>query len=203
MILTNILVRVSQPTCSRGYTLTAYGCLIAGHSLGGALATLAAYDIRQELAKQQQQQVEVVCYSFGAPRTGNHAFARDYNHMVPDTWSIINDQVEIPCCISCTTLLKQHVRQHIKQHNQTARLLEFFDVLCCSEQQKDDVMARYGSEATLLQEPDAALDGVYMVLPVSKRRLCSLPTGHLHQHAIQEICMQITCVQPRLCGWLL
>ena len=69
----------------------------AGHSLGGALATLAAYDIQQELAKQgqqqqQQQQAEVVCYSFGAPRTGNHAFARDYNHMVPDTWSIINGQ---------------------------------------------------------------------------------------------------------------
>ena len=66
----------------------------AGHSLGGALATLAAYDIQQELTKhgQQQQQVEVVCYSFGAPRTGNHAFARDYNHMVPDTWSIINGQ---------------------------------------------------------------------------------------------------------------
>ena len=62
--------------------------------MGGALATLAAYDIRQALVTQgQQQQVEVVCYSFGAPRTGNHAFARDYNHMVPDTWSIINDQV--------------------------------------------------------------------------------------------------------------
>ena len=65
----------------------------AGHSLGGALATLAAYDIQQELTNHgQQQQVEVVCYSFGAPRTGNHAFARDYNHMVPDTWSIINGQ---------------------------------------------------------------------------------------------------------------
>ena len=82
-----------------------HGFLTAGHSLGGALATLAAYDIQKELTKQgqqQQQQVEVVCYSFGAPRTGNHAFARDYNHVVPDTWSIINDQVQISgCCFSC------------------------------------------------------------------------------------------------------
>ena len=65
----------------------------AGHSLGGALATLAAYDIRKQLLEQNKRSVEVVCYSFGAPRTGNHNFAKDYNHMVPDTWSIINDQV--------------------------------------------------------------------------------------------------------------
>ena len=64
-----------------------------GHSLGGALATLAAYDIRKQLQASGKQDVEVLCYSFGAPRTGNHAFATDYNCVVPDTWSIINDQV--------------------------------------------------------------------------------------------------------------
>ena len=42
--------------------------------------------------RRGQQAAQVVCYSFGAPRCGNHAFARDYNHLVPDTWSIINDQ---------------------------------------------------------------------------------------------------------------
>lgn len=69
------------------------GCIVAGHSLGGALATLAAYDIRKQLLNNQQGNVRVICYTFAAPRTGNHAFARDYNAMVPDTWSIINDQV--------------------------------------------------------------------------------------------------------------
>lgn len=64
----------------------------AGHSMGGALATLAAYDLRQELVGCGRGEVGLLCYSFGAPHTGNHAFARDYNHMVPDTWSIINDQ---------------------------------------------------------------------------------------------------------------
>ena len=43
----------------------------AGHSLGGALATLAAYDITKGC-----QNVAVACYTYGAPRTGNHAFAR-------------------------------------------------------------------------------------------------------------------------------
>ncbi|KAA6428561.1 MAG: hypothetical protein FRX49_01437 [Trebouxia sp. A1-2] len=65
---------------------------LAGHSLGGALATLAAYDICKQLQGSSQQDVEVRCYIFGAPRTGNHAFAADYNRVVPDTWSIINDQ---------------------------------------------------------------------------------------------------------------
>lgn len=65
----------------------------AGHSLGGALATLAAFDIRQQLMASGQNDTKVVCYTFAAPRTGNHAFAREYNRMVPDTWSVINDQV--------------------------------------------------------------------------------------------------------------
>ena len=65
----------------------------SGHSLGGALATLAAFDIRKELLKASRSEVQVLCYSFGAPRTGNHAFAKEYNRMVPDTWAVINDQV--------------------------------------------------------------------------------------------------------------
>jgi predicted lipase len=65
----------------------------SGHSLGGALSTLAAFDIKQALLKASRGDVKLLCYSFGAPRTGSHAFARDYNKMVPDTWSIINNQV--------------------------------------------------------------------------------------------------------------
>ena len=71
-------------------------CMVAtGHSLGGALATLAAYDIRKQLLDNRQSNTQVVCYTFAAPRTGNHAFARDYTAAVPDTWSVINDQVRL------------------------------------------------------------------------------------------------------------
>ena len=62
-----------------------------GHSLGGALATLAAMDIRK--ACPDEATLDISCYTFGAPRTGNHAFAYEYNELVPDTWGIINDQV--------------------------------------------------------------------------------------------------------------
>ena len=60
----------------------------AGHSLGGALATLAAFDIRRHL---QLTNIHVV--TFGAPRTGNRAFAREYEQLVPDTWHVINARV--------------------------------------------------------------------------------------------------------------
>ncbi|KAK9849140.1 hypothetical protein WJX84_002776, partial [Apatococcus fuscideae] len=58
---------------------------ITGHSLGGALATLAAIDIRRHL---QLTNIHVV--TFGAPRTGNRAFALEYQCLVPDTWHVIN-----------------------------------------------------------------------------------------------------------------
>lgn len=61
-----------------------------GHSLGGALATLASYDIRTQL---DHPPCRMECYTFGAPRVGNYAFAYDYNKMVPNTWNVINDQV--------------------------------------------------------------------------------------------------------------
>jgi len=75
--------------------LQSAGVVAAGHSLGGALATLAAFDIRRHLLDNMESNAEVVCYTFAAPRTGNHAFAREYNVMVPDTWSVINDQVSL------------------------------------------------------------------------------------------------------------
>ena len=47
-----------------------------GHSLGGALATLAAYDISHQLQQKDRMDVQVVCYSCGSPRNGDHACAR-------------------------------------------------------------------------------------------------------------------------------
>ena len=36
--------------------------------------------------------VSVSCYTLGAPRTGNHAFAQELVEHVPDSWAVINDQ---------------------------------------------------------------------------------------------------------------
>ena len=61
--------------------------------MGGALASLAAFDIQRYCPCLKP--LDVSCYTFGAPRVGNHAFARHYDTTVPDTWNIINNQVKL------------------------------------------------------------------------------------------------------------
>ena len=78
----------------------------AGHSLGGAMANLAAVDVTNMMTW-----ASVKVYTVGAPRAGNHAYASMYNKLVPDTWSIINYRVICFCktlewqlpCDRCTT----------------------------------------------------------------------------------------------------
>ena len=53
-------------------------------------ATLAAYDIAAHFPS-----LTVSCYTYGAPRTGNRAFADDYSRMVEDTWHIINGETSV------------------------------------------------------------------------------------------------------------
>jgi len=60
---------------------------VTGHSLGGALATLCAHAIRTAFPSYP-----LTVYTYGEPRVGNHAFAHEYNAMVPEHFAVINDQ---------------------------------------------------------------------------------------------------------------
>ena len=60
--------------------------LLTGHSLGGALATLAAHDIKCRFPEHH-----VTVYTYGQPRVGNRSFALEYNKLVDEHFSIIND----------------------------------------------------------------------------------------------------------------
>eukprot|EP00760_Papus_ankaliazontas_P023216 PhM_4_TR1988/c0_g2_i1/m.68940 len=78
--------------------------IVTGHSLGGALATFAAYDIKRFL------RVEPTVYTFGAPRVGNDTFAQMYDAMVPNTFRVVNESdivTSIP--FSAFGLLFRHV----------------------------------------------------------------------------------------------
>ena len=64
---------------------------LTGHSLGGALATLAALDIRMQFPL-----IYVTMYNFGSPRVGETVFARMYDYMVPDSYRIVHDGDRAP-----------------------------------------------------------------------------------------------------------
>ena len=73
---------------------------LAGHSLGGALATLAAYDLATELGLPHVQ-----CITFGAPRVGNSVFVSDYNRHVFNAWCAPAQHpctIEVDALIDCT-----------------------------------------------------------------------------------------------------
>ena len=63
----------------------AYGWFITGHSLGGAVATLVAYDQKNYFSSTPH------IYTFGQPRVGNSDFASTLNKMYPGAHRVTNN----------------------------------------------------------------------------------------------------------------
>jgi len=66
--------------------------LVTGHSLGGAMATLAALDLRT----RYQEEYNVRMITFAAPRVGDRFFANVFNEHVPDAVRAVHDKDPIP-----------------------------------------------------------------------------------------------------------
>lgn len=64
---------------------------ITGHSLGGALATLAAMDLANNSAFTSP-----IIYTFGAPRIGDPKFVQSYNAIVDTHWRFQNEFDIVP-----------------------------------------------------------------------------------------------------------
>ncbi|MEG4167375.1 MULTISPECIES: lipase family protein [unclassified Microcoleus] len=62
-------------------------CYVTGHSLGGALAVLAATDIAVHINGLKDQ---VQMYSYGGPRIGDPVFASFYNELIPSSYRVVN-----------------------------------------------------------------------------------------------------------------
>lgn len=60
---------------------------ITGHSLGGALSTIAAYDMAQ---------FNPIHYSFAAPRSGNILYAENFNKLLPQSLRVCNTEDIVP-----------------------------------------------------------------------------------------------------------
>ena len=59
--------------------------IIAGHSLGGAIATLSAYDI-----KLLSPELNITLFTAGSPRVGNKYFVNDFNSIIKDSYRLVN-----------------------------------------------------------------------------------------------------------------
>jgi triacylglycerol lipase len=67
--------------------------IVTGHSLGGALAVLAAYALRQQQVPFNVQGV----YTYGQPRVGDGAFAEDYDRLLRVRhWRMVNHRDAVP-----------------------------------------------------------------------------------------------------------
>ena len=68
--------------------------VICGHSLGGAVATIAAMDLMCKLEPAQKPKTHVV--SFGSPHVGDASFARLFNSRVPHSDRVVTVYDPIP-----------------------------------------------------------------------------------------------------------
>lgn len=73
----------------RSYPLA--GIVTAGHSLGGALATLCAVDIQYNFPK-----LAIDAYTYGAPKVGNDGFRDSFNRRVPSSFRFVHGMDIVP-----------------------------------------------------------------------------------------------------------
>jgi hypothetical protein len=74
---------------------------ICGHSLGGAMATIAAVQIRNILEKYEHR-IKPIVYTYASPRVGNKQFAEIVQQSTKFCYRIYNTEDLVPCLpLSC------------------------------------------------------------------------------------------------------
>ena len=63
---------------------------VTGHSLGGALAVLAAPELRDRTS------LTPIMYNFAAPRVGDPSFSQRYSELVKNSWRTVNSNDLVP-----------------------------------------------------------------------------------------------------------
>lgn len=110
-----ISVRTSIALFFGGLHNTGYNnikIICTGHSLGGALATLCALDLKYWF----KDTFNISCITLGSPRVGNWAFARSYNKRVPNTTRIVHGN-DIVARLPPAWLNYKHVGKRMHQGN--------------------------------------------------------------------------------------
>ena len=61
--------------------------VVTGHSLGGAIATIAALDVQFNVTQHTGQAISL--YTFGSPRVGNSALVNSFRQRVPKSYRFV------------------------------------------------------------------------------------------------------------------
>lgn len=85
-------------------------CYISGHSLGAALAVLAAIDLAMNVPQLKDK---IQLYTYAGPRVGNPDFAQMHSRLVPNSYRIVNLADSIP--LSPPTVFRHDVFVHVGQ----------------------------------------------------------------------------------------
>ncbi|WKY12677.1 hypothetical protein Q1695_003906 [Nippostrongylus brasiliensis] len=75
-----------------------YRVTITGHSLGGALAALAAARIVKQGFRRGDQ---ITMYTFGEPRVGDHTFATNFDSMIKNSYRVVFRRDLVPHLPAC------------------------------------------------------------------------------------------------------
>ena len=79
--------------------------IVTGHSLGGALATLCAFDLARlcnasakthHQASRSAKAAEICLFTFGSPRVGNGTFVKEFDGLVGRSFRFVNDRDIVP-----------------------------------------------------------------------------------------------------------
>ena len=70
-----------------------YQIWVTGHSLGGAMASLASTWLGfNKIAPRKN----IILYTFGMPRVGNYRYALQHDRLVNNSWTVVNGDDLVP-----------------------------------------------------------------------------------------------------------
>jgi len=70
-----------------------YQIWVTGHSLGGAMASLASTWLAYYNIAPRKN---IILYTFGMPRVGNYDYALQHDQLVNNSWRVVNDNDLVP-----------------------------------------------------------------------------------------------------------
>ena len=70
-----------------------YQIWVTGHSLGGAMASLASAWLSYNNVTSRKK---IISYTFGMPRVGNYDYALEHDQLVSNSWRVVNDDDAVP-----------------------------------------------------------------------------------------------------------